>query len=511
MPDRERPATHALGLSYTERMSARLVSLRRLLLSHELAFVLLVVVMGILSGFWAYFWQQTSEETVRYNRMTYSLEQIRSNLFRQIKEVALARLMEDPRAVQVYTEYSRTIDKQFNTLRQHSREREEDEAVQDLQRAYRVLQKDMNNIFADPYLANRVVRIKILDPRYEQALVGDYEAAHSRFQELLSRKYGELESTMADWTRFAPILIPVPILLAGILLVISRRSLQRGFVKPMDAVMEGARKMRVGQLEHRIPVAGVEEMSDLANALNEMADALKKSQEALVDSERQAALGALVPVVAHNIRNPLAAIRASAQLLEDCDDGEELKEATRDITDTVDRLSRWVSALVSYLHPLKPHLQRQRLSVVCDAAVHLLDPRLSEKQIEVERNGWDVDDEVDMDPDLIEQAVYGLLSNAVDASPEEAKLSLTLKRHGEEIRLIILDQGAGLPFKPEPTGLEPGPSTKRFGTGLGIPVAYKVFSTHGWRLNFENLAGGGTEVTIGVPSATSDNRPAGEQ
>jgi signal transduction histidine kinase len=481
-------------------MRARLVSLRRLLLSHELAFVLLVVVMGILSGFWAYFWQQTSEETVRY-----SLEQIRSNLFRQIKEVALARLMEDPRAVQVYTEYSRTIDKQFNTLRQLSREREEDEAVQRLQKSYRVLQKDMNNIFADPYLANRVVRIKILDPRYEQALVGDYEAAHSHFQDLLSRKYGDLESTMADWTRFAPILIPIPILLAGILLFISRRSLQRGFVKPMDSVMDGARKMRAGQLEHRIPVAGVEEMSDLANALNEMAEALKKSQEALVDSERQAALGALVPVVAHNIRNPLATIRANAQLLEHCDDGDELREASRDITQTVDRLSRWVSALVSYLHPLKPQLRHHRLSAACDAAVHLLEPRLEDKDIEVERSGWDVDDSADMDPDLVEQAVYGLMSNAVDASPTNGRLRLTLTRGPDEIRLTIVDQGPGLPFKPEPTGLEPGPSTKRFGTGLGIPVAYKVFSTHGWRLNFENSEDGGTKVTISVPVARTDD------
>ena len=56
---------------------------------------------------------------------------------------------------------------------------------------------------------------------------------------------------------------------------------------------------------------------------------------------------------------------------------------------------------------------------------------------------------------------------------------------------------------PEPGDLEPGPSTKRFGTGLGIPVAYKICRSHGWDLGFAGAPGGGTEVTISAPLAAA--------
>ncbi len=66
-------------------LGIRIESLRSLLLIHELAFLLLVIVTGALAGMWAYFWQQTSIESVRLSTMTSSAQLIRSDLFRQIK------------------------------------------------------------------------------------------------------------------------------------------------------------------------------------------------------------------------------------------------------------------------------------------------------------------------------------------------------------------------------------------------------------------------------------------
>ena len=146
-------------------------SLKRLLLTHELAFLLLVAVTGVLGGLSAYFWHQTSAESVRINNLIGAAQQLRSDLFRQIKEVTRARLMEDPRAVTLYADYSQRIEGQFNELRKHAVSRPEDLAIQSMQHAYRVIQKDMNNIFSDPY-AVREVRIKILNARYEERVVG---------------------------------------------------------------------------------------------------------------------------------------------------------------------------------------------------------------------------------------------------------------------------------------------------------------------------------------------------
>ncbi|MGQ0657714.1 MAG: ATP-binding protein [Chromatiales bacterium] len=474
-------------------------SLKGLLLAHELAFLFLVIVAGALGGTWAYFWQKNSAELFRLNQLTYSSLQIRSDLFRQIKEVTYARLTENTDALALYGDYSRQIDRHFNTLRQLAAAPDENAAVQAMQQAYRVLQSDMNNIFSDPYLISRVVPIRILDLQYEQTLVGDFEVALRRFEQILRAKQKRLDATLATWTRYAPILVPLPILVAIALIVAARRWLRRGFVQPMAAVMSGARLISKGDLNHVIPRGGVQEMTDLEEAINQMAVDLARSRDALVESEKSSALGALIPVVAHNIRNPLASIRASAQLLDHADQPQDIGDIRKAIIDTVDRLGRWVSALVSYLHPLKPQPVRRNLTVLLEAAVSLLQDRLGEKGVRVERGEWDTSTQVRVDPDLMEQALYALVSNAIDASPAGGTVTLAASGRGEEFLLSISDEGPGLPFQPQPTGLTPGPSTKRFGTGLGIPVAFKVCKAHGWKLKFERGDNCGTRVIITAP------------
>ena len=114
-------------------------------------------------------------------------------MYRQIKEVTYARLADNADALQLYGEYSRRIDKHFNSLRQLSASPEEAEAIQSMQQSYRVLQNDMNNIFSDPYFISRVVPLKILDLQYEQVMVGDFEKSQKRFEQLLRDEQKRLD------------------------------------------------------------------------------------------------------------------------------------------------------------------------------------------------------------------------------------------------------------------------------------------------------------------------------
>lgn len=471
-------------------------SLKNLLLIHEIAFLVLVAVTGLIGGLSAYFWQQTSSESVRIDTLAHLNEQIRSNLFRQIQVMIRARVLEEKGAIHEYAAYSRLIDDQFNSLRANAAVLDEDLAIQDLQKAYRVLQRDMNNIFNDPYVT-QVARINMLDPRFADQMVDNYESNYQQFRDLLLRRRAELHDVIGLWTRFAPIFIPVPLLLAIFLLLISRRILRRGFVEPMTKIMEGAQIISAGSLQHVIPAEGVEEVSELAQAINRMAQDLATSRNALIATERQAALGMLVPVVAHNIRNPLASIRATAQVLDGVTDAEELRESKQVILDTIDRLGRWVNALVSYLHPLRPNFRKVRASELLSAALHVLKSKVDEKKLRVERRGFENDPLLAADPDLMEQALYALLANAVEASPAGGEIAISIDRaDNDNVQIRILDSGPGIPFNPKPGTLVPGPSTKRFGTGLGIPIAYKICQTHGWDLEFNVLAGRGTEVVI---------------
>ncbi|MDH4383638.1 MAG: HAMP domain-containing protein [Gammaproteobacteria bacterium] len=479
-------------------------SLRRVLLVYELAFIALVVVTGAMGGLWAYFWQETSTESLRLNALTNTMQETRGVLFQQIQEVALARLRNDPAAEDIHGRYYRRIQEGFNALRRQSASRAEDYAVQHMQEAYGRLQADLHASLDDPYFLNRIVRLRALDARREPSLLGGFDEACLSFQRLVETELAAQAEWIGRWTRYAPYLLPVPMLLALAVLYFSRRSLTRGFVRPMQAIIQGTERMSDGELSRRLPVAGVTEVALLAESVNRLASDLVLSRDALVESERQAALGALVPVVAHNIRNPLAAIRASAQVLEHVDDPAESREIANEIVATVDRLGRWVSALVSYLHPLKPRLTVMPAARVFAAVLDLIAPRAREREVRLERRPWQEGAWVAVDSDLMEQALYGLLGNALEASAKGAVLRAGLRASDTQVIFEIEDEAGGIPFIPEPAGLEPGPSTKRFGTGLGIPVAFKVCKTHGWTLEFSVVDSRGTRVTITAPRHLED-------
>lgn len=482
--------------------SVNLRSLRNLLLLHEIAFLVLVVITGALGGMWAYFWQRSSAEAVQINAMLYDAQQLRGDLYRQIKEVTRAQMIDDPTTLDRYWRTLYRFDLAFNELQRRTRGEAEAAALRSMRESYELMQTVMNKIFADPYAMNEAARIEILDPAYDELILGDFEAHFRTLSELIAARRLALEDNLNRWTALAPVLIPVPILLAVALLLFSYRSLRHGFVQPMRDITAGALQISQGELDVQIPERGVEEVATLAHSINTMARDLAASRDALVESERQAALGALVPVVAHNIRNPLASIRAAAQVT-DWSDEDDVREAQQAILDTVDRLERWVSSLLSYLHPLRPHRRRAGIASTVDAAVTLLKPKLDEKNLRLERQGWAQDREMNIDVELVEQALFGLLNNAVEASPEGAKITVSLERVDRGMRVFIDDQGPGMRTSTPPTDLSPGVSTKRFGTGLGIPFAFKVLQAHGGSIDFERSPDGGARVSLLLSSNDS--------
>jgi len=345
--------------------------------------------------------------------------------------------------------------------------------------------------------------MKILDPRFAERMIGRFEGKYGKLKYMLAEQHNELHQKLEIWSKYAPVVITIPLLLAFLLVIYARTTFRREFLKPISEIITGARRIRVGHLETKMPEQGVQEVKDLAGAINKMANDLQISQAALVDSEKQAALGSLVPVIAHNIRNPLASIRATAQLLDDPEDREDLAESKIAIIETTDRLSRWVNALVSYLHPLKPNYRLVLASEMLNAAIDLLKPKLADKQLKLDKTGWENDLRLNADPNLMEQAIYALMANAIDASPKMSTLTISITRKDSELELSIQDQGTGLPFDPKPDQLTPGPSTKSFGTGLGIPIAFKICQKHGWKLQFDSVEKDGkqtgTTVTITAP------------
>ena len=201
--------------------------------------------------------------------------------------------------------------------------------------------------------------------------------------------------------------------------------------------MRGASKISSGRLDYKIKEEGVEEVSELAISINDMAKELSDNRDTLLENERQVALGSLIPVVAHNVRNPLASIRATAQLLEDAENKDDITESKNAIIDTIDRLGRWVSSLVSYLHPLEPNLKQVSAPELLDAALNVLNAKIKEKNIQIIKKGWEELTLLSVDPDLMEQALYSLLANSVEASPKSTNLEISVLNLNETIEIHI--------------------------------------------------------------------------
>ena len=486
-------------------------SLRRLLLTHEIAFLLLVAVAGAVGGASAYFWQQSSQESIRLNALAHEAEEIRSDAFRQLNSVSLAKLREAPDANQLFDDYTRSIKERFNTLRQRSSSRDEGYGIQELQQQYLILRSEMAEIFDDSWELNRVVRSRLIDPAYLQQVTRGFEQAFENFRGLLNQKLAEQHTKINRWSSLAPFVIPIPLVFAIILLLFSRARLNDGFVTPIRHMVASlSRRSSDGQVEKLDEDQGVAELIAVAEGINQMNAELLASQDALVEKERQAALGSLVPVVAHNIRNPLASIRAGVQVLDIGDSESELEETKRAIIETVDRLGRWVNALVSYLHPLTPQYREHKVGMLFAAVEGLLADRIQQKQLAIIREPWDDDVVVPVDADLMEQALYALLSNAIDASKKGQGLELGIEAGETHVTVTIGDEAGGIPFQPEPKELEPGPTTKRLGTGLGIPIAFKVCKAHGWSLKFKINKGVGTVAEITIPLENKGEVPPDE-
>jgi signal transduction histidine kinase len=334
----------------------------------------------------------------------------------------------------------------------------------------------------------------------ETGIFTRYEAVSKHAEDLLLIKQNELKMRLNEAKRASMAILIIPILLAGLLLTLSRLFLKRSIINPINAIMQATSEISAGNLQHKVPETGAQELAILSHEINKMADDLQTSRDALVRSEKQAAMGLLVPMLAHNIRNPLASIRATAQIIEVKKNDKETRESLDGIINTVDRLERWTGALLAYLHPIKPQLKLIPFDSILEGALLPLTPKIREKNIYLEfKNTEDTPKELRTDEHLLEQMLYNLILNAIDASSKNSSITISAILNRNTFTCTISDQGTGMPFTPDPHSQSPGPSTKRFGTGLGIPFAFKVCEVLEGSIAFESVSPQGTRITFTLP------------
>lgn len=229
-------------------------------------------------------------------------------------------------------------------------------------------------------------------------------------------------------------------------------------------------------------------------------------QEQVRRQERLASIGSLAAGIAHEIRNPLASVSGSVQVLRN---ELELKDENRNLMDIVvketDRLNTIISDFLEYARPRSTQLQHIELGTMLDETILLLkNSKEFSENISVKRYG-SPHMIVPGDAQRLRQVFWNLLINACQAMPSGGEITISAVPCSPELgegawgQIIIADTGSGIARENLNKIFEPFFTTKPKGTGLGLAIAYRIIQDHDGSITLDSEVGKGTTVAIMLP------------
>ncbi len=232
----------------------------------------------------------------------------------------------------------------------------------------------------------------------------------------------------------------------------------------------------------------------------------------VAQGERLAALGQMAATVAHEIRNPLSAIKSITQVMRE--DEHIRGEYSRDldlIVGETDRLSRSVTQMLSFARSAPQTETSQRVGELVGNIVRLFRAEAVERNIRLEENLGDERLEIDgASAAAVRDAISNLLHNALQATPDGGRITVSVKNEGRQAVLVVEDTGPGIAPEQRERIWEPFFTTKQRGTGLGLAIVRKRIEEVGGMARLAHSSNGsGAHFELTIPLRTSvDPNPA---
>ncbi|WP_233587987.1 ATP-binding protein, partial [Corallococcus sp. CA049B] len=269
--------------------------------------------------------------------------------------------------------------------------------------------------------------------------------------------------------------------------------------------------------DERVPEAyASDEIALILEVSERMATVLENSKlyEKIRERDRLAALGEMAAGLAHEIRNPLGAIKGAAQCLDPKklpgEDGEFLDV----IVEEVNRLNGVVTAFLDYSRPLKQNFGPTDLNEVVTRTMRLIQndmPPTAELAVELDLRL----PRAEGDAEQLKQVLINLVQNAVQAlGPQPGRITVRTEKPerfgdlrsagGEFVEVRVSDTGPGIPADQQPHIFVPFFTTKQKGTGLGLAICQRIVKNHGGSISVQSKVGEGTAFVIRLPALPSE-------
>ena len=235
--------------------------------------------------------------------------------------------------------------------------------------------------------------------------------------------------------------------------------------------------------------------------------------------ERLALLGELSAGIAHEIRNPLAGIKASAQILQDGVDNDKLQHQIVDrIVREVDKANRLLKEFFKFAKPTRPNLKFHDIELIIEGVHLLLKSNFQSKNIEFKTEYETGLPQIFVDDTQIEQVIINLFLNGIDAMQKGGKLKIKVYKKElsvlenargssgnpngklDYVILQIIDSGKGIDKKNLEKIFNPFYTTKVDGLGLGLSICSRLTQENGGKIDVHTEVGNGTTFTLALPA-----------
>jgi len=232
-------------------------------------------------------------------------------------------------------------------------------------------------------------------------------------------------------------------------------------------------------------------------------DSLESIDTQLQVAERLSLLTRVTAGVAHEFKNPLNSMRLWLETLkESLPKDEELpKQALQVLDSEIDRLDNVVKRFLNFTRPVEIHLEEVHLADILKEVLQVARPQLERAQVQTAvLLPIDVP-AVNVDRQLIKQAIQNLVLNAVEAMPKGGKLSVILSRRSDMAEISIGDTGTGIPPEHRAKIFQLFFTTRPGGSGIGLADTFRFVQLHNGSIDFTSEAGRGTTFHMELPLA----------
>jgi signal transduction histidine kinase len=295
----------------------------------------------------------------------------------------------------------------------------------------------------------------------------------------------------------------IALIIVATLAAIATTLLTRRTTDSLRELADAATTIAAGQYGANVSVAeGPDEVGRVAHAFNSMSASLRRTLDQLSERQSLAAVGEFAATLAHEVRNPLTAIRIDLQRLEEKlpDDPAARAPAARALQ-TLSRLDATVTGALRVARSGQATLGRIDVRDPLRAAIHDAMPEIHTRAIQFSEALPAEPTWVMGDGAALYQLFFNLLLNAAQATPANGAVDVSLSRSPEGMAVRVRDSGPGIAADATEQVFAPFYTTKPGGTGLGLAIARRIATAHGGHIAIESGSPRGAVVVLHLPTA----------